>query len=314
MRSLAFARKLIFSAATAIAISLLCFLIIYNSPGDPAELLLRAKNPAGALHQQAVEGFGTSLGTDQGFFPLYFNWLAGALVGDFGISYKTGIPVIDEFGSRIGVTLSLVLATLVFATVLGLVLGFLSAKYHNRAIDSVARFLSVFNLSAPSFWVALLLLWVFSAKLKLVPPFGYNGPESLILPTIAMGLSYSGSIQRVTRVNVLDSYAKEYVLTARAKGLSEGTILVRHVLKNVMTPVLTIVGTNFSNLLGGTIIIENIFGLPGIGNYLVTAIGVKDYPAILGFVFLFSVMVIVMNLVIDVLYRVVDPRVGQEAR
>jgi peptide/nickel transport system permease protein len=287
---------------------------MYFAPGNPAAILLRYKNPTGGLHPETVALYAEKLGTDKGFFAQFADWIGSILHGDFGLSFKTGVPVLQEFADRLGCTASLMIFASVLALVIGVGLGMASALHDNRLIDKVARLFVVCNMSTPDFWLALLFIWIFSVKLNWLPSFGLNGFSSLILPGVVLGLSYCGSFVRISKVCMLDSLASCYVMTARAKGLSESTILRRHVLKNILLPIITLCGMNITALIGGSVIIERIFGLPGLGNYLITAISVKDFPVILGFVFIFGVMIIAVNLLVDLSYTLIDPRVRQAIR
>ena len=311
MKYVSLVKKLLTAVLTAILVSLLCFTVLFYSPGNPAVLLLRFKDPTGGLNMETVEAYAQKLGMNRGFFAQYGDWIRDVLHGNLGTSYKTGLPVAEEFTARFECSFYLMVFACLLALVLGLTLGILSARYHNRIADRIARFFVVFNMSVPSFWLALIFLWAFSVKLKLLPSFGYHGFSSLIMPVMAMGLSYCGTYVRVVRTAILDNYAAGYVMTARAKGLSESAIMIFHVLKNILLPIVTILGSTIASLLGSSIIIENIFGLPGIANYLVGAISVKDYPVVLGFVFIFSLIIICVNLVIDWIYILIDPRVRQ---
>lgn len=311
MKALLIFKKIAMSIVTALFVSFACFAIIHNAPGDPARILLRQKNPTGGLDQRTVEMYAEKLGSDKGFLQQYLDWLGGALKGDLGFSYRTSQPVLEEFTSRFGCTLLLLALSILIALVIGVVFGLLAAKYHNRAIDYFSRVIAVFNMSVPTFWLALIFLWIFSVKLHMFPSFGFDGLKSLVLPSLALGLGYSSSFLRVTRICALDSMASGYVTTARAKGIGEMMLLFRHVLKNIFIPILTIMGNSVISLIGGSVIIESIFGLTGIGNYLIQAITSKDYPVVLGFVFIIGLMVIVINLIVDAGYILIDPRVRQ---
>ena len=304
-------KKLLVALLTALLVSLACYAVLFFSPGDPAALLLRHKNPTGGLDQKTVELYADRLGTGRGFREQYLDWLGNAVKGDFGISYKSGAPVIEEFTSRFGCTFLLMLFSIGIALLVGILLGLLSARYHNGVLDHITRTFTVFNMSTPSFWLALIFLWLFAVKLRLFPAFGYDGLRSLVLPSVVQGLSNCGTFLRVTRICALDSLASGYVITARAKGLDEFSLLIKHVFKNILIPILTMMGGTFASLIGGSVIIETVFGLPGIGNYLISAIGVKDFPVILGFLFVLGLMIITMNLLIDAIYIVIDPRVRQ---
>lgn len=309
MRAQAIIKKLCMTFVTALLVALLCFSVMFYSPGNPAEKLLRYKDPTGGLNQKTVQMYAEKLGTNENFFEQFGDWLAGILKGDFGTSFKTGLPVLHEFTTRAGCTISLMLLSTLLALVVGLALGILSTLYHNNILDKVIRFFVVFNMSVPSFWLALLFLWIFSVQLHLLPSFGFNGFSSLILPVAVLGLSYSSTIIRMTKSCLMDNLSSAYVVTARAKGLSESSIMIRHVLINIALPIITLCGTNMTSLLGGSVIIENIYGLPGLGNYLIMAIMVKDFPVILGFVFLFALFIILINLLVDLTYTLIDPRV-----
>jgi peptide/nickel transport system permease protein len=296
---------------TAFLIAIVCFSILYFSPGDPATILLKYKNPSGSLDPRMVEMLAEKLGLRDGFFPQFTRWLKDALQGDLGYSFKTGLPVTQEFGERIGRTLALVLFASVVSTLSGMLLGVLSVLQHNRFIDKLIRFYAVINMATPSFWVGILFLWIFAIKLKLFPPFGFYGFSSIVLPGIVLALGQTATVVRVSKVCMLENMGCPYVTIARAKGLKESAILVRHVLKNVLLPVITISGMNLVSIISGSTIIENIFGFPGLGSYLVTAINVKDFPVIMGFTLLIGMIVISVNLIIDLLYALIDPRVMQ---
>ncbi|AKL95888.1 ABC-type dipeptide/oligopeptide/nickel transport system, permease component [Clostridium aceticum] len=302
-------KRLIMLVPTAIFVALISFSIIYFSPGDTAQLILRDKNPIGLPDDALVEEYERILGLDKPFPQLFSQWLKGAAVGDFGNSFKTGLPVTQEFRHRFLYTVKLVfLATCVYIF-LGLLLGTLSAIYKDSIIDQFVRGFAAFNLSVPSFWLALFFLWLFSMKLKIFPAYGYQGFISLILPGFVMGLGRSSTLARLTRTCILEALDSPYVATARGIGLSETAILIKHVLKNILLPIVTLIGMNSISLLGGSVIIENIFGLPGVGSYLVQAINLKDFPIISGFIFIFGIIIVLINLLVDFSYVIIDPRV-----
>ena len=302
-------RKIGSMLLTVFLIAILCFSILYFSPGDPAMILLKYRNPSGGLDQRMVEMYAEQLGVNDGFFSRFTRWLKDALHGDLGHSFKTGQPVIKEFGDRFGCTLSLLLFATIVSAFVGVLFGVLSLLHHNRFIDRLIRFLAVISMATPNFWVGILFLWIFAIKLKLFPPFGFNGFSSIVLPGTVLALGHTAAIVRVSKVCMLENMGCAYVSTARAKGLKESAVLARHVLKNVMLPVITICGMNLVSIMSGSTIIENIFGLPGLGNYLVSAINMKDYPVIMGFTLLMGMIVILVNLTIDLLYCLIDPRV-----
>ena len=242
---------------------------------------------------------------------MYRDWFVNMLRGDLGTSYKTGYPVLTDFFSRFGCSAQLALLSTAISLVLGVGLGILSARRRNGIVDRVTRFFSAVSLSVPSFWLAIVFLWLFAMKLGWFPIADYQGLKSLILPALVMGITGSASLIRVTRSGVLDNLSEGYVVTARARGLNDRQVFLGHILKNVLLPVITMVTSNLISHIGGSVIIENIFSLPGVGNFLLRAIRSKDFPVILGFVFLMGMIVVVLTTIADILYLAIDPRVRQ---
>jgi len=311
MKAVPIIKKIIISLLTALFVSFITFGLLYLSPGDPAEMMLSNKLGNTVLNTEVLQKYAEILGTNKGFFPMYKNWFVSVLHGDLGTSYNTGYPVIKEFGLRIGCSLRLAVFSTLISLVLGVGLGILSARRRNRFIDRATRIFSSISISVPTFWMAILFLWVFAVKLDLFPISSYDGFKSLILPSLVMGISGSASLIRVTRICVLDNLSEGYVVTARARGLSDRRVFVGHVLKNILLPVITMVTSSLIAHIGGSVIIENIFSLPGTGNYLLRAIRIKDYPVILGFVLLKGMIVIVLTTIADILYYAIDPRIRQ---
>ena len=311
MKALPIIKKTAVAILTALFVSFLTYGLLYISPGDPAELLLEQKMGSMGLQKEVVQRYAEQLGLNRGFFPMYRDWFVNMLHGDLGVSYKTGYPVLTDFLSRLGCSAQLAVLSTAISLVLGVSLGILSARRRNGIIDRVTRFFSAVSLSVPSFWLAIVFLWIFAMKLGWFPLADYQGIKSLILPALVMGITGSASLIRVTRSGVLDNLSEGYVVTARARGLNDRQVFVGHVLKNVMLPVITMVTSNLIAHIGGSVIIENIFSLPGVGNFLLRAIRSKDFPVILGFVFLMGMIVVVLTTIADILYLVFDPRVRQ---
>ena len=311
MKAIPSLKKLVLSVFTAFFVSVFSFGLLYLSPGDPAELMAMDKAMGGGINKDVVAYYAEIYGTNQGFLVMYTNWIKGLLHGDLGTSYKTARPVLTEFTDRIGCTVKLAFLSSAISIILGILFGILSARKPDGIIDRVTRFLCSVNMSVPSFWLAIVFLWLFSMKIKLFPSFGYDGIANLILPASVMGLTGSSGLLRLTRTHILENQTENYVLTARAKGLGENRIFIVHILKNILLPLITMAAAGFISHLGGSVIIENVFGLPGIGNFLLSAIKLKDFPVVLGFVFLMAVMVILVNLIVDFLYQLIDPRVRQ---
>jgi peptide/nickel transport system permease protein len=302
-------RRLLLAIPTAIFVSLISFSLLYFAPGNPAEIVLEMKSPDGSPDSQMIKEYEKKLGLDKPFYELYLIWLSKAIRGDLGYSFQNGEPVLDEFMARFPYTVMIMIGATVVYFVIGVAMGILSALNKDGIIDNLVRAYASIKMAIPSFWLALLLIWVFSVKFKLVSAFGYNGLESLILPSLALGLGMAGSLARVLRTCILEALSSDYVLTARAKGLSELAVMVKHVLKNAFLPVVTLIGMKTAYLLGGAVIVETIFGWPGIGSYFVEAINAKDYPVVSGFVFIFGILFVLVNLAVDVSYAILDPRV-----
>lgn len=293
----------------AIAVSLISFSLLYFSPGNPAEIILEQKSPDSSPDENAIKEYEKKLGLDKPFYDLYVIWLSKALTGDFGVSLQNGEPVIDEFMARFPYTVMIMVGATTVYFVLGVVMGILSALNKDGIIDNIVRAYASLKMAIPSFWLALLLIWVFSVKLKIISAFGYNGLDSLILPSFALGLGMAGSLARVLRTCILEVMSSDYILTARAKGLSNKVVVLKHVLKNAFLPVITLMGMKTAYLLGGAVIIESIFGWPGIGSYFIDIINAKDYPAVSGLVFIFGILFVLVNLIVDISYAILDPRV-----
>jgi peptide/nickel transport system permease protein len=311
MKAVPIIKKVLIALLTALFVSFVTFGLLYLSPGDPAELLIMDKLGGTGLQKDVVQKYAEILGTNQGFFAMYKNWFVAMLHGDLGTSYKTGYPVLQEFALRIGCSVKLALFSGLISLVLGVGLGILSGRRRNSFIDRFSRFYSSVSLSVPSFWLAIVFLWFFAMKLGWFPIADYRGIRSLILPALVMGVTGCASLIRVTRSGVLDNLSEGYVVTARARGLNDRQVFVGHILKNVLLPVVTMVTSNLIAHVGGSVIIENIFSLPGVGNFLLRALRSKDFPVILGFVFLMGMIVVILTTIADLLYLAIDPRVRQ---
>ena len=312
MKATTILKRIIVAIFTALFVSFAAYALLYYSPGDPAELLLMEMTGGSGLQMSVVKEYAEILGTNKGLLPMYKNWFVKMIHMDLGTSYRTGRPVWYEFRIRFATSLSLAVMTSVISLVLGVSMGMLSAKYKNKFFDKFTRMLCAINMSIPSFWLAIVFMWVFVIKLKLAPMSGDMGFRSLILPSFVMGLTGCSGLIRITRIGILENLNAEYVLTLRAKGLSESARFRKHILRNISLSIVTMVTQNVVSLIGGSIIIENIFGLPGIGNYLIRSIQVKDFPVILGFVFIMSLTVVILNLISELVSYALDPRIRME--
>jgi peptide/nickel transport system permease protein len=308
----AIAKQLLMAAPTALLVALVAFSILVFSPGDVARTVLRSRTPLGGISEDTIRQFSLQHGLDLPFLTQFGIWLGNILHGDFGKSLLTGQPVLKEFALRIRCTLWLTLFGTLLAFLFGIGGGLICALWRDRWPDMVLLGLSSLNMSTPSFWLALILLWLFSLKLRLVPAFGFRKLSDLLMPALSLGISSSSSLLQVTRASVLEALTSSWAFTLRGKGLGEKTIMARHILKNITMPVLTLGIGDFIMMLGGSALIENIYGLPGVGAYLVKSIPAKDIPVVSGFLFLLGLIIILANLALEIVWLVIDPRLREK--
>ncbi len=305
------AKRILIGLATLVVASVVVFAVLEILPGDPARLMLGMN-----ATDDAVEALRNQMGLNQGIALRYLAWAGGLLSFDFGRSVTYSVPVIDLIRERAAVSLPLAVISLVLSTVIAIPVGVFAAARRGRAADTVAMAASQFGVAVPNFWFALLLVYVFAVWLRLVPAGGFPGwnagawpaVKALILPAIALAMPQAAILARVTRSALLDVLGEDFIRTARAKGLTRTAVLWRHALRNAMLPVLTIVGLQFAFLLAGTIIIENVFYLPGLGRLIFQALNQRDLIVVEGVVMLLVATVIIVNLLVDLSYAVVDPR------
>ncbi|MBZ3692639.1 ABC transporter permease [Phyllobacterium calauticae] len=304
-------KRILIGILTLLAASIVVFIVLDVVPGDPARLMLGMN-----ATEEAVRALQQQMGLDQPLLVRYASWIGGLLVGDFGKSYTYSVPVLNLITERIAVSLPLALISLFLSTVIAIPVGLFSASRRGTMADSGTMAIAQVGVAIPNFWFALLLVYVFAVSLRLVPAGGFPGWnagvwagfKSLILPSIALGLPQAAILARVTRSALLDVLGEDYIRTARAKGLTRRKVLYRHALRNALIPVLTILGLQFAFLLAGTIIIENVFYLPGLGRLVFQAITQRDLIVVQGVVMLLVAAVIVVNLLVDLSYALVDPR------
>ncbi len=290
-----------------LGVSILVFLILHLIPGDVATLL--AAQSLAEISPQQVEQLREQLGLNDPIIVQYGRYLGNALTGDLGRSYYTNRPVLASIMEQLPATLQLTLAALVIAVVLGLLLGLLSALNHNTWIDNVSMALSLGGLSIPIFWSGLMLIYLFAVQLRWLPITGDQGWKTLILPAFVLGYDTAAFIARMVRSSVLEVLRQEYVTTARAKGLSKSMVVARHVLKPAMPPIVTLVGLQAGRLLGGAVIVETVFARQGVGRLAVDAILYKDYFLVQGIVLMAAMVYILLNLLVDISYVWLDPRI-----
>jgi len=305
-------RQLLLSIPTILLLTLFVFAIIYLIPGDPAESLLgQSASP------EAIEAFRRKMNLDDPFVVQYLGWLGRLLRGNLGYSVRTFQPVSPAIASRLPVTLQLAVYSVILSLVMGLPIGVLAAIRRNTVWDLVVQVIAMTGLSTPSFFLAILCILFFSLKLGVLPAAGYVSPfedalgslRALLLPAFSLGFIMMGSVSRMTRSAMIDVLGEDYVRTARAKGLAETTVVYRHALKNALIPVVTLVGLRLGGILGGTIIIESIFGLPGIGRLMIDNIYGHDFPMVQGVLLFLAVARLAVNLLTDIVYAILDPQV-----
>jgi peptide/nickel transport system permease protein len=293
-------------------VALFVFSLLYLSPGDPAAVI--AGDIATA---DDIARIREKLGLDQSYFERFGTWLWALAHGDMGTSIFTGLPVTTLIGQRVEPTLALTLCTLLVAVALAVPLGVIAAARAGSFVDRMVMALSVLGFSVPVFVLAYGLVLLFAVGLEWLPVQGYSSiseglwpfVEHMILPSVALGITYMALITRITRASMLDVLAQDYVRTAHAKGLAPGTVLVRHALKNAAVPIVTIIGIGIALLIGGVVVTETVFAIPGIGRLTVDAILRRDYPIIQGVTLLFSAVYVIVNLLVDLSYTLFDPRI-----
>lgn len=280
------------------------FLLLHITPGDPATIILGEQ----ATPEQIAD-LRRSMGLDRPLPEQYLRFLTNAVRGDFGISIRAQRPALEYVLERLPATLQLSAGAFAFALLTGLPIGIVSAVKRLSIWDHSSMFIALLGQSMPVFWLGLMLIVVFAVQLRWLPASGMGQPQHLILPAITLGTFLIGLIIRLTRSSMLDVLSQDYIRTARAKGLSEGTVLMRHALKNAFIPVVTVLGLQMGTLLGGAVITETVFAWPGMGMVTVTAIHQRDYPVVQSAVLVSAVLVVLINWFVDVLYHYLDPRI-----
>ena len=302
------ARRLLILPALLFGISIISFALLNFAPGDPAEIILRRQNPEEPPLPEAVRALRQQLGLDAPLPLRYGRWLFDVLKGDLGESYRSGTPIMSELVKRFPATMMLATAALALSVVVSIPLGIIAALWRGSLLDSLSRLLALLGAAVPSYVLGLLLMLFIAVKLNWLPAIGYGSPKNLILPAIALAAGSSAQVMRLTRASMLEVLQQDYMRTARSKGLNERKVVMVHGLKNGLLPVVTMLGINLGHLLGGTVIVETIFGWPGVGRYAVESILQRDYPVVQGFVLYMALIFLLANLAVDFSYRWLDPR------
>ncbi len=280
------------------------FFILGITPGDPGRLVLGMNAP-----QEAVDRLNEELGYHDPFFIRFFRYLWDILHGNFGNSYRTRQPVFDEIFKRFPVTLKLSLGTMVVTILLGIPLGVLSAVRQYSKLDMISTFTALLLAAAPSFWLALLMILLFSLKLGWLPPNGIGSLKHYVMPILTQAVVYAASALRMTRSTMLEAVRQDYIRTARGKGAPEARVIWHHAINNALLPVITTMGIYFGAMLGGTIIIEQVFSLPGLGTLVIKAILMKDIPQVMAVTIFLAALFCMIMLLVDIIYAFIDPRV-----
>lgn len=288
--------------------TLLAFVLIDQAPGDPGRMIAYARYGE-ELTAEQIEQIRRAEGLDASLPMRYIRWLGHLVAGDMGCSLTTGESVSAEITARLRATLELALGSVGLALVIGIPFGIVAAVGRGRWPDTVGRITALLGISIPNFWLALLLVLLFALTLGWLPSFGYGSLAHLILPVVTLGTALAALTARITRTSMLEILAEDYIRTARAKGLSEYTVIFKHGLRNALIPVLTISGLQFGRLLEGAVIVESIFGWPGLGRLLVKSIFNRDYAMLQGCILLIAVLIVMVNFLVDISYAWLDPRI-----
>lgn len=306
-------RRLIALIPVLFIVGTIVFFIMHFLPGNPASLMLGPE-----ATQEEIDALSRSMGLDRSVFVQFFEWFKNVIRGDFGSSiFFQGMSVTEVVYQHFQVTLLLTLFGLLIAVVFGITIGVLAATFHDRIMDRIVMLVTSIGVSIPNFWLGLMLALIFSIIWSLLPPAGYkplsaglwNSLKYLILPAVALAFGQASLIARMTRANMLEAIQNDYIRTARAKGLPEWVVIFKHALKNGLIPTVTVIGLSFANLMGGAVVTEQIFNIPGIGRLLIKSVFTRDYPVIEGIVLYIAAAWVIINLLVDLAYSFLDPRI-----
>ncbi|HCJ55985.1 ABC transporter permease [Lutispora sp.] len=297
-------KRLLLLIPIILGVIVIVFTIMYLTPGDPG------RNALGMTATQAqVDEFNHKLGYDRPYLVRLGDYIVKGTQGDFGISYKTGKPVFGQIYERLPVTVTLAVFAVLMSLVIGLPIGILSAVKQYSAVDMISTVTAMLLAAIPEFWLGLMLMLFFGIQLKILPIFGADTAANYVLPVITLALPTSAVILRLTRATMLEAIRQDYIRTARAKGAKERTVIFRHALRNALLPVITVVGNYFGGLLGGTIMIEIIYNMPGLGMLMYNSIKAKDVPQVMATVIFLSILFCIIMLLVDIIQSFVDPRI-----
>jgi len=297
-------KRLLWMIPIIVGVSVIVYALISLVPGSPGAIILGS-----SATQEQIDALNEELGYYDPFWVRYFNYMMGVVRLDFGTSYLTKHVVFEELTAKVPISLTLSLMSILASLLIGVPLGILSAVKQYSLFDVIPTGLAMILSAAPSFWVGIMLMLEFSLKRQIFPSFGAEGLQSYILPMLTLAAVYGSSMMRYTRSSMLDTIRQDYIRTARAKGASERVVIWGHALKNGLLPVITSAGSTFGNLLGGAIVTETLFTLPGLGTFIVEGIKKKDIPVVMGGTITLAVLFAFVMLIVDLLYAAVDPRI-----
>ena len=300
-------KRLLHGIPVILGVMTISFIISYIIPGDPVLALV-----GDFYDEETIEQLQKELGLSQPVFVQYFTYLKNTISGDLGLSFQTRSSVLELILEKLSITFTLAFLATLFASIIGIIMGLISAIKFHSLFDRAFILISLIGISAPVFWVALMLIFWIGVEWRLLPPTGYGGLIYYILPVIALGSRSLAMIARNTRAFMLDVLKKDYMRTAKSKGLSNNKILFKHGLRNLLVPVITIIAMDFGSYLSGAVLTESIFGLPGIGRMLLNAIMQRDFPVIQGTVLFMALTFVIINILVDLIYGWIDPRIREE--
>ncbi|MBZ6075197.1 ABC transporter permease [Microvirga puerhi] len=300
-------KRLLQAIFVVLAVTLIVSFAIRLS-GDPAVMLAGGSN----ITEKDLQNIRQALGLERPFYVQYLAFLKGLLVGDFGRSFMGGTPVSLLISKALPATLLLAFASLLLSIVLSVPLGVHAAVNRGRWPDQLIRILSLVGLSFPNFWLAIMMVLFFSITLGLLPPSGMEGPESFIMPALTMGIILTATNVRLVRTSMLETLSQQYIMVARSKGLKDWVVLYKHALRNSAIPLVTYIGLQFGSLIGGIVIVERVFNWPGMGTLAFDAISARDYPVLQGSITVLALFIVLINLLVDIAYGLIDPRIRTE--
>lgn len=300
-------KRILMMIPVMIGISLIIFSIMELTPGDPVTIMLGE-----GASEEAVSALREEMGLNDNFIVKYIRYIKNAVTGDFGISYRNKVPVVSEIASRFPNTLKLTFLGVTLSVLIGVPVGIISAVKQYTIIDSISLFGALILTSMPAFWLGLMLILLFSLKLDLLPATGADSWRNFIMPAITLAAASMATLIRMTRSTMLEVIRQDYIRTAKSKGASESRVIYKHALRNALLPIVTVIGLNFGYQLGGAIVTETVFAMPGIGSLMIAAVRTKDTPIVMASVLFVAIAAGIINLLVDVLYTYIDPRLKSE--